>query len=588
MTDTQANKNSLSKEASLSKSLFLGNIIEENLSPYPKLEGEERETLQMVLDSVDKFMEPRAEDYDAYDEKGEQPEEYINSLKELGLFALIIPEEHGGIGFSNRSYSRAVQQISRYDGSTSLTIGAHSSIGIRGLLLFGSDEQKKKYLPKLASGEMIGAYCLTEPGSGSDAASIKTTAVRDSDGNWILNGEKIWITNGPFAEFFTVFAKTDSEGGKLSAFIVERSFEGVSTGPKEDKMGIRASGTSSVIFSDAKIPAANLLGEEGKGFKIAMAVLNSGRTGLGGGCVGGMKRCIKLASRQAKDRKQFGQSISEFGLIKSKISQMTVDCFAAESIVNLVAYYSDSGVEDYSVEAAISKIFATEALWKTSNEALQIAGGNGFMKEYPYERIVRDCRIFMIFEGTNEILRLYVALSGMKQAGEYLKEIGKSGANIFNDPIKGFGTLRGYANKKFTQLTSLGRERLEFVPDELREEADIFEQYTLEFSRITEVLLKRHGKNIIGKQFASNRIANIAIDLTVGLAVLSRVATMIATAGKESESVQQAIAIAKIFSQQAKRRMNQKVRRIERNEDDARKALSDFIVSEGEYPWDTI
>lgn len=588
MTDTQANKNSLSKEASLSKSLFLGNIIEENLSPYPKLEGEERETLQMVLDSVDKFMEPRAEDYDAYDEKGEQPEEYINSLKELGLFALIIPEEHGGIGFSNRSYSRAVQQISRYDGSTSLTIGAHSSIGIRGLLLFGSDEQKKKYLPKLASGEMIGAYCLTEPGSGSDAASIKTTAVRDSDGNWILNGEKIWITNGPFAEFFTVFAKTDSEGGKLSAFIVERSFEGVSTGPKEDKMGIRASGTSSVIFSDAKIPAANLLGEEGKGFKIAMAVLNSGRTGLGGGCVGGMKRCIKLASRQAKDRKQFGQSISEFGLIKSKISQMTVDCFAAESIVNLVAYYSDSGVEDYSVEAAISKIFATEALWKTSNEALQIAGGNGFMKEYPYERIVRDCRIFMIFEGTNEILRLYVALSGMKQAGEYLKEIGKSGANIFNDPIKGFGTLRGYANKKFTQLTSLGRERLEFVPDELREEADIFEQYTLEFSRITEVLLKRHGKNIIGKQFASNRIANIAIDLTVGLAVLSRVATMIATAGKESESVQQAIAIAKIFSQQAKRRMNQNVRRIERNEDDARKALSDFIVSEGEYPWDTI
>lgn len=578
----------LNKQASLSKSLFLGNIIEENLSPYPILEGEERETLQMVLDSVDKFLESRREEFPIYDDAAEQPKEYIKKLKELGLFGLIIPEEFEGIGFSNRSYSRVVQQTSRYDGSTSLTIGAHSSIGLRALLLFGNNEQKKRYLPKLATGEMVAAYCLTEPGSGSDAASIKTNAVKDDDGNWILNGEKIWITNGPFADFFTVFARTDTDGGKLSAFIVERGFGGVRTGPKEAKMGIRASGTCSVIFENAKVPKENLIGEEGKGFKIAMTVLNSGRTGLGGGCVGGMKECIKLSSLQAKERKQFGQSISEFGLIKRKISQMTIDCFAAESIVNLVAFYSDSGVEDYSVEAAISKIFATEALWKTSNEALQIAGGSGFMKEYPYERMVRDCRIFMIFEGTNEILRLYVALSGMKNAGEYLKEIGKSGANIFNDPIKGFGSLSGYATKKLAQLTSLGRDRLGFVPEVLREEAQIFEQYTLEFAKITETLLKRHGKKIIGKQFASNRIANIAIDLTVGLAVLARSVGMIDQKGKEDPQVDQAISVAKLFSHQAKRRMNQNIRRIEKNEDEIQKSLSDFIVEQGGYPWDVI
>ncbi|MCB0334520.1 MAG: acyl-CoA dehydrogenase family protein, partial [Bdellovibrionales bacterium] len=448
---------------STAKYLYLGNILEENLYPYPKIEGEEAETLEMVLDSIDKFLDGKQDQFREADKLGFQTDEYIQSLRELGLFGLIIPEDHGGIGFSNKSYSRVLQQTSQFDGSTSLTIGAHSSIGMRGLLLFGNDEQKSKYLPKLASGEMIAAFCLTEPGSGSDAGSIATSAEKQSDGSWVLNGEKIWITNGPFADFFTVFARTDTENGKISAFIVERSFGGVTSGPKEDKMGIRASGTCTISFENVPVPAQNLLGEEGKGFKIAMGILNSGRTGLGGGCVGAMKRCIRLATAQALERKQFGRPISEFGLIKKKISQMTVDCFAAESLVNMVAYLIDSGHEDYSVEAAMSKVFASEALWKHANEALQVAGGSGFMKEYPYESIVRDCRINMIFEGTNEILRLYIALSGFQMAGEYLKEIGKSGKNIFNDPIKGFGVLSDYASKKFTQLTSLGRDRLGFV-----------------------------------------------------------------------------------------------------------------------------
>lgn len=568
------------------KRLFLGEIDRASFFPFPAVHPEERETLTMVIESIDRFMADKGALVAEFDVKGEQAKEYIESLRELGLFGLIVPEEHGGIGLSNTGYSRALQQTSRYDASTSLTIGAHSSIGMKGLLLFGSSEQKAKYLPKLASGEMIAGFCLTEPGSGSDAGSIKTHAVKNEDGSWTLNGDKIWITNGPIAQFFTVFAKTDSPAGKMSAFIVERDWPGVSTGKKEEKMGIRASATSTVAFENVKVPADCLLGEEGAGFKMAMAILNNGRTGLGGGCVGAMKRCIALATRQAKDRKQFGKSIAEFDLIREKLAQMTVNCFVTESVVTMVGHYIDSGYEDYSVEAAMSKIFASEALWNVANDALQVAGGNGFMREYPYECIVRDSRINLIFEGTNEILRLFVALSGMKDAGEYLKEIGRSAGQIFNDPIKGFGVLSAYATKKVAQLTPLGHQRIEAAHPLLADEAAVFEQYTVALSQAVEGLLRKHGKNIIGQQFLSKRVAEISTDLFAGLCVLSRVTQMLET-GDPKKLVDE-VRIVKIFTNQAKRRMNQNLRRIEKNEDGDIRALADSIVERDGYSWDIL
>lgn len=579
-------KSSQSIEGSPAKSLFLGNILEDRIFPFPEIKPEEKETLHMIIDSINKFMAGKEETLRHYDVKGEQPQEYIESLAEMGLFGLIIPEEYGGIGLSNSGYSRVLQQTGSFDGSTSLTIGAHSSIGMKALLLFGTKEQKAKYLPKLATGEMIAAFCLTESGAGSDAASIKTSAKKNPDGSWILNGEKIWITNGGTAAFYTVFARTDTDAGKMSAFIVERSWKGVSNGPKEDKMGIRASCTTSVSFSDVHVPAEAMLGEEGNGFKVAMSVLNNGRTGLGGGCVGGMKRCIKLASAQAKDRKQFGKSISEYGLVKEKIAQMTINCFATESVVSMVGHFIDSGATDYSTEAAISKVFASEALWNCADEALQIAGGNGFMREFPYEVIVRDSRINRIFEGTNEILRLFIALSGMKDAGEYLKDVSKKLGNIFNDPIKGFGVLSKYATKRASQLTSLGRDRLQSIHPALGAQALVYEQYTTELSKAVEVILRRHGKNIVEKQFAMKRVADVSIDLFVGLCVLSRVTKMISTGGVDN--CKSEISIANIFTQQAKRRINQNLRRVDINEDEEMKALSDTIVSQGGYLWDVI
>ena len=567
------------------KALFRGEIVRSAFWPFPEAETQQRELLDMVVESVDRFLSDQQDSFGDWDRDGEQPAVFVDALRELGLFGLIIPEEYGGIGLSNAGYSRVLQQSSRYDSSASLTIGAHSSIGMKGLLLFGTDAQKEQYLPRLASGELIAAYCLTEPGSGSDAASIQTKAVKDSNGDWILNGEKTWITNGGIADFFTVFARTEGPGGKISAFMVERGFAGVSIGQKEDKLGIRASSTTSVSFSDVKVPAENLLGDEGKGFKIAMSILNSGRTGLGGGAVGGMKTCIALAAGQAVERKQFGKSIAEFGLIKKKIAQMTVDCFAAESAVRMVAHYIDSGYSDYSLEAAISKVFASEAMFRTANESLQIAAGSGFMKELPYERILRDSRILTIFEGTSEILRLFIAMSGIRDAGRLLQELGSAVGDIFNNPIKGFGLLTDYAGRRIGHITSVGQDRIAgAVPDGLRDDALIFEKYTLELGRMTDVLLRRHGKAIVDKQFALQRAADVAIDLFVGLSVLARVSSI---PDDDSDQYRQAISVAHQFSQQAKRRMNRNLRAMLRNEDEDAKSLAEHICSIQEYPWDS-
>jgi acyl-CoA dehydrogenase family protein 9 len=583
MLDTSATKTILMSPA---KALFLGEIRTDGLFPFPQIAPSEQETLRLVLESIDRFMQGKSEEYRHYDVKGEQPQSYIDELKELGLFSLIIPEEFGGLGFSNSAYSRILQQTSRYDASTSLTIGAHSSIGMKALLLFGTPEQKARYLPQLATGEMIAAFCLTEAGSGSDAASVKTNARKEADGSWVLNGEKIWITNGGTAGFFTVFARTEGDSGKMTGFIVEREWPGVSSGPKEDKMGIRASCTTTVRFDNVRVPADCVLGEEGKGFKVAMAVLNNGRTGLGGGCVGAMKRLIELAVAQSTQRKQFGKSISEFQLIKDKIATMTMLCFASESIVSVVGNLIDCGADDFSVEAAMSKVFVSEALWTVADEALQIAGGNGFMREFPYERVVRDSRINRIFEGTNEILRLYVGLSGMKEPGEALKDLAKGLKGIFNDPIKGFGILSEYASKKMGKYTPIGRQRFSGVSAELQGEVFALEQGVAKLAQAVEATLSRYRKSIIGEQLATKRIADVATDLFVGMCVLSRVTSIISHKGETG--AQDEVRIARIYTSAARTRIANNLKALHKNSDGDALQLADSVLAKGSYSWDVL
>lgn len=576
----------LHPDESAAKQLFFGNILDEHLFPYPKIRERDREMLGAMTEAIDQFLDGKAKDLKHYDRDAHQPPEFIQALRDMGLFGLIIPEEYGGMALSNGAYARVLEQTSSHDSSVSLTIGAHSSIGLKGLLLFGSDEQKQRYLPGLASGEIIAAFCLTESGAGSDAASIRTKAARNDDGSWVLNGEKIWITNGGIAGFYTVFARTDTPEGKITAFIVERGWSGVSHGPHEDKMGIRASSTTTVAFNDVRVPAENVLGAVGKGFKVAMSILNSGRTGLGGGAVGGMRTLIRLATAQAKDRKQFDKPIAEFGLVREKIAQMTVECFAAESTVWMVAHLIDSGCTDYSVEAAISKVFASEAVQRAGYEALQIAAGNGFMREFPYEQICRDTRILSIFEGTNEILRLYIALSGLKDVGASLGELKNALGDIFNDPIKGFGVLGAYTSRRVRETTGYGTDRILYaLAPPLQKFAEVYEKYAVELSKSADQLLRQHGKAVADQQHAQKRIADLAIDLFVGLCVLSRVDALLK---QGHPSAAQALDIAELFTRQARRRMARNRRGLERNEDALTERLAVAVLERGSYAWDVI
>ena len=573
---------------SFMRSLCMGQIEQDILFPFPAVSAEHRDTLHEITAALGGLLGPHAADFRAWDVKGEMPAEFIDELKEFGLFGLIIPEAHGGMGLGNMAYSRTLQEVGRYDGSVAVTIGAHSSIGMRGLLLFGNDEQKARYMQRLASGELIAAFCLTEPGAGSDAAAVKTTAVREGE-EWVLNGSKLWITNGGIASFFTVFARTGETAGhgKMTAFMVTSDMPGVSTGPHEDKMGLRANPTTTVQFDQVRVPDSNVLGEPGKGFKVAMQILNSGRTGLGGGSVGGMKRLIELATRQANERKTFGQPIASYGLIKDKVGRMVVDCYTAEAAVTMVGGMVDGGYEDYAVEAAISKVYATECLWRSADEALQIAGGNGYMRDYPYERIVRDCRINRIFEGTNEILRLFIALTAMNDVASQLQELAASMKDVLNDPIKGFGVLSDYARKRVQLSTGRGDQpKLQNLHEFIRPQAEDFETETRYLAQATDRILRKHGKNIVGKQFATKRLAEIMIDLFVLACTLSRVQASIDANGVEKASRE--IDILRVFAREARVRMKQNFRRIDNNDDELIKALADDAFAVERFRWDTI
>jgi alkylation response protein AidB-like acyl-CoA dehydrogenase len=570
--------------------LCFGSIEESLILPYPKMKEAEQETFRNIRASIDQLLKPHEHDFREWDAKGEMPESFIEEMKQFGLFSLIIPEAHGGMALSTTAYSRTLQELARHDGSVAVTIGAHSSIGLRGLLLFGTDEQKARWLPKLATGELIAAFCLTEPGAGSDAASIKTTAVKDGD-DWVLNGNKLWITNGGIAGFYTVFAKTGPQGerGNITAFVVTRDLPGVSVGPHEDKMGLRASNTTTVMFDNVRVPAGNVLGEPGKGFKVAMAILNSGRTGLGGGSVGVMKKMIGLATRQAKERVQFGKPIADFGLIKQKLGHMVVDCYAAESAVNMVNHFIDSGMKEYAVEAAITKVFGSEAMWRTIDEALQVAGGNGFMREYPYERALRDARINRIFEGTNDILRLFIALTAMNEVGSELKELSASLKGIFDNPIKGFGVISDYARRRASLSTTVvKREKATFTKlhPALQRQQVVFEELTRDLGLAVDRLLRKHGKSIIGKQFASRRLADIMIDLFVLASTLSRVSTAVNEKG--AAAVTKELEIAEVLTGQVRRRVRSNMAKIDDNDDEMIKSIADHAFDAEGYLWDNV
>lgn len=572
---------------------FYGEIDEDHVFPYPHLTNEQREYAKELIPAVGKFCEDTIDGH-KFDEEAALPNEVIQGLAELGLLGLGVPEEFGGMGLDYTLYSRVFAEVAGNDGSTATMIGAHQSIGYRALLNEGNAEQKSKWLPKLASGEVIAAFCLTEPGSGSDAYSIKTKATDNGDGTYTINGQKLWITNAGLAGFYSVFAKTDhvKEDGtkteKISCFIVEKEREGISFGEKENKMGIRASETRAVYFDKVTIPAENMIGKPGDGFKIAMNVLNSGRLSLGAGCVSGMKSILRYATAHAKGRKQFDKTITEFGLIQSKLSTMAAHIYASECVIYMSTGNMCRGMQDYYFETAVCKVFGSESLWTVVDMAMQIAGGTGYMKEYPYDRLMRDSRINLIFEGTNEILRAFIALAGVRGPSENLKELGKISdvSKALQDPIKSLGVLTDFAKNRITKM--IGNRSLTKCHSDFQEEADHFGDMLSSFAIQVENTLIKYGKKIIDHELPQGRIANMAIELYVTLSTLSRTTWILNESSISDSDKAYVKGLAKIALTDSRHRFTQNFKGMTKNYDKLTKAASDGVVERDGYGLDII
>ncbi|MGO0063722.1 acyl-CoA dehydrogenase [Brevibacillus fluminis] len=361
---------------------------------------------KMVQDFARKEIAP----FVATMEETEQfPRHLIKKMGEAGLMGIPIPEEWGGVGADFTSYILAIHEISKVSATVGVILSVHTSVGTNPILYFGTDEQKRTYLPKLASGQFLGAFALTEPGAGSDASRIRTSAVRQGD-EYVLNGSKVFITNGGEADIYITFAVTDPSAGTkgISAFIVEKGTPGFSIGKKEKKMGLYGSSTTELIFDQARVPAANRLGEEGEGFKIALANLDRGRIGIAAQALGIAEAAFELATSYAKERKQFGKPIASHQAIGFKLADMAAEVEAARLLVYRAAWLQSEGLP-CGQEAAMAKRFASDTAMKTATEAVQVYGGYGYTREYPVERLFRDAKVTQIYEGTNEIQRLVIA-----------------------------------------------------------------------------------------------------------------------------------------------------------------------------------
>ena len=548
------------------KGVFLGELREDLVFPFPTPSAEERESLRMIVDS---FRAWAADNVDSkqLDHDGKFPENVRAGMAELGMMGVNIPEAYGGFGASAQVFSRVFGEVGATDPALAVYFGAHQSIGCKGIALFGAEDQKQRWLTRCATGEIIAGFCLTEPGSGSDAQAMATIATPSDDGSfYTLTGTKIWISNAGYAGLFTVFAKVPvkqpdgTTKQRVTAFIVDAKAPGITLGQPEQKMGIKASDTRTVTFENVRVPVEDRLGEVGQGFRFALEILNSGRLGLAAASSRGTRRIMHEALVYAKQREQFGRPIGSFEMIQQKIAQNAAETYASDAAWMLTAGMLDRGGIDYSLETAACKIFASELAFRAANDALQIAGGIGYSKEYPYEQGVRDARINLIFEGTNEILRALIALTALQQPGERLKALGKA----FKDPLHSLGAIGSYvAGRAKRQITKPSFTR---VHASLADEADAVATIVHSLALAVEGLLLKHGKQVIERQFLQLRLANAAIDIFMSVAVLSRTTWEIERAGSVDAAAAE-LDCARVFVPAAMRRARRNVRALRSNQD---------------------
>lgn len=561
--------------SSFAKSLLLGEIHEEMVFPWPEPDAEEQRKVRELNAKAREIGD--GIDHRQVEEDRWIGDDNIARLGEAGLCGLYVDEKYGGQGLSQTGYARVFETFAQIDATLSIILGVHQSIGYKGIHLFGTDEQKERWLPDLAAGRKLAGFALTEPEAGSDAYNVRSRAVRQPDGSWVLNGEKRYIGNGSKGDVFTAFARAEVDGkDRHIALILEKGMDGFEVGERFDTMGLRGNDLRRLYFNDVRVPAENVLGEPGEGFHIAMSILNNGRIGLGTGSVGAAKKLIDLTIDHVQEREQFGQPIADFELVQEKIGWMVSYLFGLESMAYLTCGLTDAGVEDYSLESAICKVAGTEFLWYAANRALQLAGGEGYMKDHPYEKIIRDIRIFPIFEGANDVMRCFIALSAMKPVGEKLAGLGNIG---LGDPIGSIGVLADYAAGRVKR--QVAPASISMAHPKLEKHADAVSEQVRELSATTESLIREHKKGVTLKQLQQKRLADAISDVYAQVAVLSRVTAIFEDQGVEVSGQERYIADS--FCQRAAGRVRSQLRQMESNDDDRMTAIAKLAYKRGEY-----
>jgi len=550
------------------KGLFQGHFVSDWVMPYPRIPAAQQTELNRTLKELREFLDAKL-DAVAIDRNADIPRELIDGLGRVGVLGMTAPAEYGGSGFTQMANCRILEEVGRRCASTSVFVNAHHSIGIRALLLFGTHEQKQKWLPKLVTGEQLGAFALTEKEAGSDAANVQMTATPSADGShFILNGEKRYITNAAIAHVLTVMARTPVPGkeGKtaITAFLVTPDMPGFEIlEARMPKMGIRGTATGRFAMSDVKVPKENILGPPGKGLKVALTVLDFGRTTFGACCTGAAKTCLTLAVKHANTRKQFNKTLGHFHLVKEKIARIAADAYAMEAMTTITASLIDRGLEDYMLETAMLKVFTTERLWECINDAFQIYGGSAYFVDLPLERMLRDARINQIGEGSNEVLTSFIALVGMRGPGMEFKE-------IYDTMLK--PTREGGIGKAWSAgMSRLGATvRIPDVPvrsAELRSFGNQLGRLIWRFNFAVNRSLIVYREPILDMQLVQERIAGAAMDLFASTAVLSRWDSEIQFAQGNGEAPSRKNTAAELFLRQSFRRIRNYLAGLSDNDD---------------------
>jgi len=566
------------QQRSPAKELFFGDLAADLVFPYPQLSNDERPKVAKALEALKTFCDQHLDPAEI-DRRADIPREVIDGLGRLGVLGMTAPESVGGRGFSQLAYCRVLEELGSRCSSTSIFVNAHHSIGMRALLLFGSDDQRRRWLPDLVSGRKLAAFALTEPEAGSDAANVRTSAAPSADGScYVLNGQKRYITNGAIADVLTVMARTPAPGREdtqVTAFLVTPDMPGFRVvEPRMEKLGIRGTATARLAFDNMAVPKENILGPLGKGLRVALTVLDFGRTTFGACCTGMAKTCLRLAAAHARTRVQFGRPLASFELVQQKLARMAAWTYAMESMTTVTAGLIDRGLEDYMLETAILKVYSSEALWTIANDAFQVYGGPAYFTDQPLERILRDARINLIGEGANEVLTSFIALVGMRNCGEELREVWEA----LHHPWRQIRTLGRFAAGEFAQ-----RLRVPRVPAEARElapHARSLGRLIRRFGLEVEQALIRHREEILDLQLVQEPIAQAAMELFASACVLSRRDAELREQGdgRPREQAGWESSAAELLLRQSARRVRAAFRRLHDNDNGAiRKTAAEVI-----------